>query len=85
MYNRISFMALIVKIRNICSEINIMGLPRWLSSKESACNVGGASWIPVLGRAPGEGNGNPSQYSYLENPWWATVSGVAKNQTCLSY
>ena len=40
--------------------------------------------IPGLGRSPGEGNGNPLQYSCLENPmdrgaWWATVRGVAKS------
>ena len=39
--------------------------------------------IPGLGRSPGEGNGNPLQYSCVENPmdrgaWWATVHGVAK-------
>ena len=43
------------------------------------------SLIPGLGSSPGERNGNPRQYSYLENPCWATVSGVAKNQTFLSY
>ena len=42
--------------------------------------------IPVLGRSPGEGNGNPLQYSYLENPrdggaWWAAASGVAQSRT----
>ena len=42
-----------------------------------------------LGRSPGEGNGNPPQYSCLENPmdgeaWWATVHGVAKSRTRLS-
>jgi len=42
-----------------------------------------------LGRSPGEGNGNPLQYSCLENPidrgaWQATVHGVAKSQTRLS-
>ena len=42
-----------------------------------------AGLIPGSGRFPGEGNGNPLQYSYLENPmdrgaWWATVHGVAK-------
>ena len=45
--------------------------------------------IPGLGRAPGEGNGYPFQYSYLGNPmdrgaWWATVHGVTKSQTQLS-
>ena len=42
--------------------------------------------IPGLGRSPGEGNGYPLQYSCLKNikdreAWWATVHGVAKNQT----
>ena len=45
--------------------------------------------IPGSGRSPGEGNGNPLQYSCLENPmgagaWWATVHGVAKSGTRLS-
>ena len=54
--------------------------------KESACNAGDMGWIPG---SPGEGNGNPLQYSCLENPtdrgaWQATVHGVAKSQTGLS-
>ena len=57
--------------------------------KVSACNVGDLGSIPGLGRSPGEGNGNPLQYSCLENPvdggaWWATVHGVAKSRTRLS-
>ena len=60
--------------------------------KESACSTGDeghADSIPGPGRSPGEGNGNPLQYSCLENPmdrgtWWATVHGVAKNWTWLS-
>ena len=57
--------------------------------KVSACNAGDLGSIPVSGRSPGEGNGNPLQYSCLENPrdggaWWATVHGVAKSQTQLS-
>ena len=45
--------------------------------------------IPGLERFPREGNGNPLQYSCLENPmdrgaWWATVHGVTENQTRLS-
>ena len=57
---------------------------------ESACNEGDPSSIPGSGRSPGEGNGNPLQYSCRENPmdggdWQATVLGVAKNQTQLSY
>ena len=46
--------------------------------KESACNAGDLDSIPGLGRSPGEGNGNPLQYSCLKNPmgggaWQATV------------
>ena len=52
--------------------------------KESACNAGDPSLIPGMGRSPGEGNGHPLQYSYLENSmdrgaWWATIHGVAKS------
>ena len=51
-------------------------------SKESACSAGDPGSIPGLGRSPGEGNGNPLQYSCLGNSmdrgtWWATVHGVA--------
>ena len=51
--------------------------------KASALNAGGPGSIPGLGKSPGEGNGNPLQYSCLENPmdrgdWWATVHGVAE-------
>ena len=57
--------------------------------KVSAYNMGDLGSIPGLGRSPGEGNGNPLQYSCLENPrdqgaWWATVHGVAKSRTQMS-
>ena len=57
--------------------------------KASACNAGDLGSIPGSGRSPGEGNGNPLQYSCLENPmdggaWWATINGVSKSQTRLS-
>ena len=60
-----------------------------ISHKVSACNEGDPGLIPGLGRSPGEGNGNPLQYSCLENSmdwgaWWATVHGVAKSRTRLS-
>ena len=65
------------------------GFPHSSVSKESACNAGDLGLIPGLGRSPGEGNGNPLQYSCLENPmgrraWWATVHGVTKSRTQLS-
>ena len=52
----------------------------------SAGDTGDAGSIPGSGRSPGGGNGNPLQYSCLENPvdkgaWWVTVHGVTKNQT----
>ena len=57
--------------------------------KASASNAGDPGSIPGSGRSPGEGNGNPLQYSCLENPmdrgaWRATVHGVAKSWTPLS-
>ena len=55
-----------------------------LDGKEPVHNVGDQSWIPGLGRAPGEGNGNPLQHSCLENSMdgrasWAIVHGVAES------
>ena len=62
-----------------------MGLPSDGGSdgKESSCKVRDPGLIPGLKRSPGEGNGNPLQYSCLENPmdrevWRATVHGVAR-------
>ena len=57
--------------------------------KASACNAGDLGSIPGWGRSSGEGNGNPLQYSCLENSmdggaWWATVHGVTKSGTQLS-
>ena len=65
-----------------------MGFPGNSDGKESACNAGNLDLIPGSGRSPGEGNGNPLQYSCLENPmhrgaWRATVHGVAKSRTRL--
>ena len=51
--------------------------------KESACNAGRPGLVPGSGRSLGEGNGNPLQYSCLENPmdggaWQATVHGLTR-------
>ena len=68
--------------KNHCTELVgkqvHQGFPGGTSRKESACGVD-----PWWGRSPGGGNGNPLQYSCLQNPmdsgaWWATVHGVAK-------
>ena len=67
----------------------LVGFPGSSEVKASACNTGELGSIPGLGRSPGEGNGNPLQYSCLENPmdrgaWWAILQGVAKSRTQLS-
>ena len=63
--------------------------PGGSDGKESTCNVTDLGSVPGLGRSPGEGNGNPLQYSCLENPmdrgaWWATVHRVTWSWTWLS-
>ena len=60
-----------------------MGFPCSSVGKESACNARDPGLIPGSGRSPGEGNGNPLQYSCLGNPmdrgaWQATVHGVTR-------
>ena len=65
------------------------GFPAGSEVKASACNAGDLGSIPGSGRSPGEENGNPLQYSCLENPmdggaWWATVHRVAKSWTRLN-
>ena len=64
------------------------GFPGGPDSKESAYNTGDLASVPWLGKSPGEGNGNPLQYSCLENPmdrgaWRASVHGVTKSRTWL--
>ena len=65
-----------------------LGFPGGSNDKESACSAGDLGSISGSARSPGEGNGNPLQYSCLENPmdrgaWWASVPGAAKSQTRL--
>ena len=59
-------------IETLCSDLTVtlrgMGFPGGSDSKVSACNAGDLGSIPGSGRSPGEGNGNPLQYSCLENP-----------------
>ena len=61
----------------------------WLSGKEFACQAGDGGLIPGSGRSPGEGKGNPLQYSRLGNSkdigaWWATINGIIKSWTQFS-
>ena len=55
----------------------VKGFPWWFNGKESAWNAGDMSSIPGLGRFPGEGNGNPLEYSCLGNPKDRGAHGVA--------
>ena len=63
------------------TSLGTFGLSWWFSGRESACNAD-VDLIPGLGRSPGEENGNPLQYSCLENStretWWAIVHGATK-------
>ena len=69
-----------------------MGYPGGLMVENLPASIGDAGetgLVPGLGRSPGGRNGNPLQYSFLENPmnggaWWAIVHRVTKNQTPLS-
>ena len=64
-------------------DTTLMGFPHSSVGKESACNAGDLGSILGSGRSPGKGNGNPLQYSCLENSmdrraWQATVHGVTR-------
>ena len=76
------------KKKHICS-IFFLIFPGGSNIKVSAYNSGDPGLVPGLGRSSGDGNGNPLQYSCLENPMdrgaqQATIHGVAKSQTQLS-
>ena len=87
--NKLSFQKSTLKLgnKNIChfqALFIITGFPGGSNGKESICNSGDTGLIPGSERSPGEGNGNPFQYSCLENfmdrgTWQATVHGVAKS------
>ena len=73
----------------IATQLTKIGIPCLRSrggsdGKDTACNTGDLGSIPELGRSPGEGNGNPLQYSCLENPmdggaWQNSVPGVTND------
>ena len=65
------------------------GFPGGSDGRPSAYSTGNLGSFPGSGRSPGEGNGNPPQYSCLENPrdrgtWWAAVCGVSQSRTRLT-
>ena len=70
------------------THTHTLGLPWWLSGKESDCNAIDTGSVSGLGRSPGGGHGKPLQYSWLENPmergaWWATIHRITESQTQL--
>ena len=84
MFSSFPFSSFLLKLFK-ASYRSIWGFPGGSDGKESACNARDPSLIPGLGRSPGEGNGNPLQYSCLENSmdrgaWKAIVYEVAKSQ-----
>ena len=64
-------------------SINGYGLPKWLRGEESSCQCRRSEFDPWVGKIPWKGNGNPLQYSCLENPmnrgtWVTKVHGITK-------
>ena len=73
----------------VFNSSNTLDFPGGSDGNASAYSAGDLGLITGSGTSPGEGNGNPLQYSCLENPmdggaWWATVHGVKKSRTRLS-
>ena len=69
--------------QSLVTSTHATGFPGGSEGKESACTAGDQVSVLGLGRSPGEGHGNPLQYSCLENlmdrgAWWATVHGVTR-------
>ena len=74
--------------KHLSPFVRWLGFPGGSDGKESACNAGDPGSTPESGRSPEEGNGNPLQYSCLENStapqhgaWWATGHGIVEPDT----
>ena len=70
----------------IAKDLLDYGFPDGSDGKESTCNAGDLGSMPASEKSPGEGNGNPHQYSCLESPmdratWWAIAHKVAESDT----
>ena len=79
----------VVFMKSLVNNTQLRHIPWWFSGKESACNAGDLCLMPGSGKSPGEGNGNPLQYSCLADSmdrgvWHAAVHGVAKSLTRLN-
>jgi len=83
-YNNVNQLYFSLQKWPILCYVNLISrLPWWFSSEESTCNAGDMGLTLGSGRSPGEGNGNPLQYSCLGNPMdrgacWATLHEVTK-------
>ena len=81
------------RVRHDWSDLAValtLGFPGGSEVKASASSAEDPGSIPGLGRSPGEENGNPLQYSCLENPrdrgvWWAAIYGLAQSWTQLKW
>ena len=78
-----SYFHLLLRERNLGVNTSDHCVIYWFRVKYPPSNTGALGSILALGKAPGEGNGNPLQYSCLGSPmdrgaWWATVHGLAE-------
>ena len=73
-----------IKLKSSALWADSTGFPRGSAGKESTCNGQDLGLIPGLGRSPGDGHGNPLQYSGLKNPMDCIVHAVTKGWTWLS-
>ena len=91
-FSQFSMMAVVALSHTAFTRLRhsfLLGFPGGSEVKASAWNAGDPALIPESRRSPGEGNGNPLQYSCLENPmdggaWKTAVHGVAESRTRLS-
>ena len=87
-YKKAKICLISIKLRLIAAN-PALGLSSGSKVKNLPDTASDVGLIPGLGRSPGEGNGNPLQYSCLENSmdrgaWWASVHGITKSWTRLS-
>ena len=82
-----SYPDVVDNMKNLLKDMPVTAyeLPRWLSGKESTCQRRRCRFDPCIGKIPGGGNGNPLQYSCLDNPmdrgtWQVTVHKPTKKR-----
>ena len=87
MFSDCSYPDVVDNMKNLLKDMPVTacGLPRWLSGKEATCQCRRCRFDPCIGKIPGGGNGNPLQYSCLDNPmdrgtWQVTVHKTTKKR-----